>query len=361
MYRKMIIAMSLVLVFFASCATGQQQDGQQYTRERDFVVSQNPDGTVSITGYRGRATDVRIPPQIRGRSVTWIDVRAFYMRGLTSVTIPDTVTNIWGGAFSGNQLSNLIIPDSVTNIWEGAFSGNQLSNVIIPDSVTTIGSGAFAGNQLTSVDIPNSVTYISSFAFMHNRLISVTIPDSVVIIGTRAFSSNQLASVTIGNSVTSIGDFAFEHNQLTNVDIPDSVTHIGRSVFQGNPNPVAMTAQQRREREQRQAQQQQAQRAEQERLARLFQQGNFGNLPRSAWVGTFQTDTFRYDFGDGVFVREGPGVFAGMRSTSQGEFRVSGNTLVLRAANGTYSSSTFVGNTFTETVVMFQVVFRRIN
>ena len=367
MNRKTVWLIAVAaLVLFAACATGRGQGEQQYTRERDFRIERNADGTVSIIRYIGRATDVMIPSQIRGRAVTAIDTAAFGRRGLTSVTIPESVTSIGEEAFYRNLLTSVTIPDSVTSIGAWAFGRNALTSIIIGNNITRIELGTFEDNQLTNVTIPDSVTYIggSTFgggAFANNQLATVIIPDSVITIGTRAFSRNQLTSVTIGNSVTTIECFAFEHNRLTNVDMPDSVTHIGRLVFQGNPNPVAMTAQQRREREQRQAQQEQAQRAEQERLAGLFQQGNFGNLPGSAWVGRFRTDTFRYDFGDGVFVSEGPGFFAGMRDISRGEFRVSGNTLVLRYANGNYSSRTLVGNTFTETVIMFDVVFRRIN
>jgi len=235
--------------------------------------------------------------------------------------------------------------------------------VIIPDSVTAIGGGAFRNNLLTSVTIGNGVIDIGEGAFEDNQLTSVVIPDSVITIGQSAFSNNQLTSVTIGNSVTTIQSGAFAHNQLTEVSIPDSVTFISSAsfgvvgAFSENPlRSTPITAQQRQRSEQLQAQQE----ARNAPLAALFQQAgnNFGNLPRSGWVGTFQTDTFlRYDFGDGVFVRDGPGFFAGMR----GEFRVSGNTLVLRYANGNYSSRTFVGNTFTEIVQGFHVVFRRIN
>ncbi|MBQ9543526.1 MAG: leucine-rich repeat domain-containing protein, partial [Clostridia bacterium] len=44
--------------------------------------------------------------------------------GLTSVTIPDSVTGIGRCAFSGcSGLTSVTIPDGVTSIGDGAFSG----------------------------------------------------------------------------------------------------------------------------------------------------------------------------------------------------------------------------------------------
>lgn len=55
----------------------------------------------------------------------------------------------------------------LTRLSKGAFSGcNGLTSVTIPDSVTSIGDDAFYGcTGLTSVTIGNSVTRIGAFAF----------------------------------------------------------------------------------------------------------------------------------------------------------------------------------------------------
>ena len=66
-------------------------------------------------------------------------------RSLTSLIIPDSVTNIGDYAFSGcRSLTDIVIPDSVTNIGDYAFwNCGSLTNIVIPNSVTSIGDNAF--------------------------------------------------------------------------------------------------------------------------------------------------------------------------------------------------------------------------
>ena len=160
------------------------------------------------------------------------------IRGCKNSIIPSdgSVTSI-SYAFSGcTGLTSITIPDSVTSIDDYAFWGcTGLTSITIPNSVTSIGSKAFSGcTGLISVTIPDSVTSIGSYAFSGCKsLTSVTIPDSVTSIGDYAFyGCTGLTSITISNSVTSIGYGTFRDcTGLTSVIILESVENIGSYAF----------------------------------------------------------------------------------------------------------------------------------
>ena len=165
----------------------------------------------------------------------------------TNYTIPNSVTTIGEGAFSGcKSLISINIPNSVTTIGENAFGWcESLTNINIPNSVTTIGEKAFGWcESLTNINIPNSVTTIGDSAFCRcNSLTSINIPNSVKTIrGSAFFDCESLTSITIPNSVTMIGVCAFTGcKSLTNINIPNSVTTIKESAFWDCESLISIT------------------------------------------------------------------------------------------------------------------------
>ena len=65
----------------------------------DFIWYENEDG-MTLAGYLGNATELSLPADYNGKSVTSIGNRAFgYCEGLTSIEIPNSVTSIGDYAF----------------------------------------------------------------------------------------------------------------------------------------------------------------------------------------------------------------------------------------------------------------------
>ena len=124
--------------------------------------------TGTITKYVESDTVVVIPSKINGVPVETIGNTAFQNSAVTSVTIPDSVTAIYSGAFANcSQLTNISIPNSVTYISFSAFEHcTSLKSITLPSSLRSISEALFFGcSQLTTIHIPVSVTSIESYAF----------------------------------------------------------------------------------------------------------------------------------------------------------------------------------------------------
>jgi uncharacterized repeat protein (TIGR02543 family) len=159
------------------------------------LIYRGNDERLIITNYNGSGGALIIPETISNIPVVAINSFAFAgTQGYNS------------DYYNGVGLTSVSIPNSVTFIGRSAFNGNQLTNVLIPNSVTTIGRSAFANNQLTSITIPDNIITIEEMTFAENQLISIIIPDSVSTIEWQAFSHrdqpNPLLSITIGADVT---------------------------------------------------------------------------------------------------------------------------------------------------------------
>lgn len=216
-------------------------NGLLYSRDRTQVVA-CPSGLTTVTMPEGitnigpgafrkcsKLTAITIPA-----SVTTISDYAFEdCYGLTNATIQGRVTRIGDYAFSGTRFESLILPDSLTSIGVEAFSGCSLTTLDIPDSVTTIGNQAFYGSVISSITLPANIDSIGEGVFEScEDLTGITIPDSVTSIGDCAFRESGLTSITIPDGVTSIGYRAFiSCSDLTSVNLPDSVTTIGEEAF----------------------------------------------------------------------------------------------------------------------------------
>ena len=224
--------------------------------------------TISIDNYdKNCGSEVEIPSEIDGATVTTISSYAFNSKGLTKVVIHDGVTTISSWAFSNNQITELYLPNTPVSIASEAFVNNKLTEINLSPN-TTIGGGTFSNNLIppdkafiyklnsdgttdytvllgyagTSKDlvIPDTVNgvalkKIEANAFRSQGLTSVKIPDTVETIGSWAFASCKLKSIQWPSHLKYIGEVAFSSNQLTTLkNLPSSITTIEVRAFNSN-------------------------------------------------------------------------------------------------------------------------------
>lgn len=133
------------------------------------------DGTIIINGYKGERTEIEVPAKIGKSPVTAIGDKAFspfqnrviskngsLLQKITSVTLPDSITEIGEQAFDDcYSLRSVNIPKGITEIKKRAFSSTAIENIVLPDGLKTIGDYAFFRcGKLRSLVIPEGVTFI---------------------------------------------------------------------------------------------------------------------------------------------------------------------------------------------------------
>ena len=189
---------------------------QAANSEADFYTSDNPDGTIAVTGYKGSSSTCNIPSQIYGQKVTAINGHKGFGNAV-DVVIPNTVTQIGNMAFQNSK---------------------KLESVVIPNSVRSIGTYAFTGcEKLTSITLPKELDKnkgYGSYIFEDCKsLDNVTIPVGWTIIPEKIFNKcTSLKRVSISNTVNTISYGAFAGcNSLKSINIPGSVKNVQQSAF----------------------------------------------------------------------------------------------------------------------------------
>ena len=163
---------------------------------------------------------------------------------LTSLTLPDGITEIGDHAFEGcSGLTSLTLPDGITEIGDHAFEGcSGLTSLTLSAGISEIGSEAFNGcSGLTSLNLPAGITKIGDDVFRGcSGLTSLTLPDGITEIGSEAFNGcsglkevrfcindNLDTYLTKGHPYIDVDcgiKYYINDKEITSIEIPSNVT-----------------------------------------------------------------------------------------------------------------------------------------
>ena len=212
--------------------------------EWEYVIS---NGAATVIGYYGNETKVTVPSKVQGVPVKAISRQLFaYNDTLRAVTLPETVTVIPDGAFTGcYRLQEVKMGSAVTYIGNEAFAGcNWLENIELPDSVTYIGTYAFTEVYMDSFKIPAGVTEIAYGTFTGCWSLSeIEFPANVTTIDCDAFvGCGSLYRLEIPGTIREIRDNAFGSCYLEEILFLGDMPSIHPDAFESNGTPMLYPA-----------------------------------------------------------------------------------------------------------------------
>ena len=231
-----------------------------------------------VNGSDSKITNLTLP------NITSLGSKAFMnMKGITSVTIPDSLTSIGADAFSGcSNLADVYFQGTLAQWCAINFSNDQEANpayngaslhitdsdidgatIVAKDAITSISNYAFCGvNNYESIEI-NATTTIGTYTFKNctaqilyrgsasgtSGNVSWTWNNGVLTLTGTGTMNNytttpnapwsqympSTTSIIVGEGITSIGDYAFYATAapMVTLSLPSTLTSIGKSVGYG--------------------------------------------------------------------------------------------------------------------------------
>ncbi len=136
-----------------------------------------------------------------------------------------TVTSIANNALSNKNLTSVELPNTITDTGFAAFRDNNLTSVVLPEGISTISKQSFQNNEIGSIELPSTITIVDNNAFRNNQLTKVFLPANVNAIGFRTFENNPINEVTSLNTTPpSIEGSSFSNRNLIILNVPEGTT-----------------------------------------------------------------------------------------------------------------------------------------
>ena len=194
----------------------------------------------SVLAYT-KLTELKLPSNIEylGRTILGGN------KGVTEIVIPKTLSSTGSsysnliegdGPFAESNVQKATIEAGMTVIPEHLFHKNStLTSVEIPDTVTEISRYAFAQTGLENIELPSSVTTLQYEIFSGGNLLQISIPDSVTGMGNAIFQNcSKLQKVKLPKARYNISDYTFAGcTSLEEIQLPKTVTTIWPHAFDG--------------------------------------------------------------------------------------------------------------------------------
>ena len=166
-------------------------------------------------------------------TVTEISSAAFFVREITSITMPSTLKKIGDQAFSMLiGLSTLTIPASVEEIGQASFTFLfDLKTIVVEEGNTHF---CCEQNMLMSASKTRLLCLID--AYDNQNPLDIILPSTIKSIDHFALSCESVKSIALPEGLETIGQYAFAATGISSIAFPSTVRSIGESCLADTRN-----------------------------------------------------------------------------------------------------------------------------
>lgn len=254
----LVLAMTCITAAALATADGSSEH-MNWTIDSEGTLTISGNGTMDMTF----PFEKDIKKVVINKGITDVAYNAFNgCRNLTSVTLPEGVTEIGDVAFYYcSSLKKINFPETLKTIGGSALAYTGLKEITVPDQVTSVGNGAFSGIEKIYAAVGSDGAKalgkaglsfrepkgncLLQYVYANNELKgleirgadsdvkTLTVPEGVTAIAPDCFSGNNTLTVlNLPKGLVSIGENAFRScRELKNLVLPESVKNIDQKAF----------------------------------------------------------------------------------------------------------------------------------
>lgn len=220
-----------------------------FASKAEFVVPASIETIGNYAFYKSNLTSIRF---MEGSKLDSIGECAFESCMIDSISIPTGVRIISSNAFRNTNIEKITIPETVTEIWTGAFQGcSNLRELELLSTKVQFRSNTagyfFDGCNLSKVVFPKGLTKMPELMFATAGFApktEIVIPATVESVERDGFKNSNIYAIRFeeGSKISEIRGYAFSKcNDIEKIELPESISFIDKNAFaNAGPNLVLL-------------------------------------------------------------------------------------------------------------------------
>ena len=204
------------------------------------TVGTKDEGYCDIIKYLGGEKNIVVPEKIDGWTVKTIQSGAFVddtenlsntdkywinpnLEDIISVTLPDTVTAIYGSFQYQKKLKSINMPKNLTALY-GSFRGcESLENIELPEGLEYLGSYTFENTAITELVLPDSLKHLHQNAFAGLNVKELTLPEKITNFYSHTLYCESLETLTVKGDIDNVWSDAFNESASGTSTYPEKI------------------------------------------------------------------------------------------------------------------------------------------